>query len=33
MTDDLATVKSNPVEGSMRKVVDVVPAELLGEKS
>ena len=33
MANDLATVQSNPVEGGVWKVVDVVPAQLLGEES
>lgn len=33
MTNDLTAIKRDPIEGRMREVVDVVPAELLSEES
>jgi hypothetical protein len=33
VTDDLTAIKSYPVEGSVWEFIDVIPAELLSEKS
>ena len=33
MAKDLTSIQSNPVEGGVRELVDVIPAELLSEES
>ena len=33
MTYDLTAIKGDPIEGRVREVVDIVPAQLLGEEA